>query len=68
MNPSETNVVCFPETDGYGGTSASPAAMARHLRKAHPSQARRFALAMHEAAAWANEAWGQFWADVVRLV
>ncbi len=49
-------------------TALSPAEMARHLRLANPERARCFALAMHEGVAWANEEWGAFWADVVRLV
>ena len=48
--------------------SLSPAAMAQHLRRAGGSAALCFALAMHEDAAWANEEWGAYWADVIRAV
>jgi hypothetical protein len=49
-------------------TFLSAADMARHLRQTDPKRARCFALAMHEGVAWANDDWGAFWADVVRLV
>ena len=45
-----------------------PAAMARYLRRTNGDAALCFARAMHEDAAWANEAWGSYWADVIRLV
>ncbi len=45
-----------------------PAAMARYLRKTSGDAALCFARAMHEDAAWANEDWGSYWADVIRLV
>lgn len=45
----------------------SPAAMARMLRETNPLGARCFALEMHERVAWANESWGEFWAEVARL-
>ena len=62
------NVVAFPESPIHPGPYLSPAAMAGHLRRTNPVNARCFALAMHEDAAWANEDWGRFWADVLRLV
>ena len=46
----------------------SPEGMARHLRRTGGDAALCFALAIYEDAAWANEAWRAFWADVVRLV
>ncbi len=46
----------------------SPAAMARYLRRTSGDAAFCFAQAMHEDAAWANEEWGSYWADVMRLV
>ncbi len=46
----------------------SPAAMASHLRATEPEAAVCFAQAMYGASAWANESWGKFWADVIRLV
>ena len=61
------NIVAFPFNQRIV-RGLSPAAMASHLRRSNPLEARCFAKAMHEDAAWANEAWGQFWADVVRLV
>ncbi len=45
-----------------------PAAMARYLRQTNGDAAFCFARAMHEDSAWANEAWGSYWADVMRLV
>lgn len=45
-----------------------PAAMARFLRRTSGEAARCFAQAMHDDAAWANEDWGAYWADVIRLV
>ena len=49
-------------------SSLSPAAMARYLRRTNGDAALCFAQAIYEDAAWANEAWGAYWADVVRLV
>lgn len=46
----------------------TPHAMAHYLRRTSGSAARCFAQAMHEDAAWANEGWGEYWADVMRLV
>ncbi len=62
------NVVAFPESLDRTGPYLSPAAMATHLKRTNPSNARCFAVAMHEDSAWANEDWGRFWADVIRLV
>ena len=45
-----------------------PAAMARYLRQTSGDAALCFARAMHEGSAWANEEWGSYWADVIRLV
>ena len=46
----------------------SPSAMALHLRRTSGSAALCFAKAMHEGAAWANESWGAYWADVIKAV
>ncbi len=46
----------------------TPQAMAQYLRRTSGSAAYCFAQAMHEGSAWANEAWGKYWADVMRLV
>ena len=63
------NVIVFlPPRPAVEDDPLSPGAMARHLRQTSPSSARRFARAMHDRVAWANEAWGEFWADVERLV
>lgn len=45
-----------------------PQAMAHYLRRTSGSAAFCFARAMHEDSAWANERWGDYWADVMRLV
>ena len=45
-----------------------PQAMAGHLRRTSGTAALCFAQAMHDGSAWANEAWGAYWADVIRLV
>jgi hypothetical protein len=45
-----------------------PAAMARYLRRTSGDAAYCFARAMHEDSAWANEDWGAYWADVMRLI
>ena len=42
--------------------------MARYLRRTSGDAALCFARAMHEESAWANAAWGSYWADVIRLV
>lgn len=62
------NIVAFPSSGERVPSALSPAFMARQLRRTNPLGARGFAQAMHEDAAWANEAWGRFWADVIRLV
>ena len=49
-------------------TTLSPAAMARYLRRTNGEAALCFAQAIYEDAAWANEAWGAYWADVVRMI
>ena len=46
----------------------SPAVMAQYLRETNPDSARCFAREMHDRVAWANEAWGAYWADVAELV
>jgi len=46
----------------------SPADMARRLRQTYSEDARCFAATIHEDSAWANERWGAYWADVLRLV
>ena len=61
-------VPVLPRGPFPANAATCPAAMARHLRRTEPEAARCFAQAMHDDAAWANEAWGAFWADVVRLV
>ena len=48
--------------------SMSPAAMALYLRRTNGDAALCFAQAIYEDAAWANDDWGAYWADVVRLV
>ena len=48
--------------------SMAAAEMAQHLRRVSGADALCFAQAMHEGSAWANEAWGEFWAEVVRQV
>jgi hypothetical protein len=64
-----TNVIAFvPYRNAVNGDPLSPAAMAQHLRETAPRTARRFARAMHDRVAWANESWGEFWADVERLI
>ncbi len=66
-----------PQADGFTDFTAvvstlssalSPAAMAHHLRRVDPLLALCFAQAMYDRVAWANEDWGAYWADVVRLV
>ena len=53
----------------YASEPAScPAAMARYLRRTSGEAAYCFARAMHEDAAWANDDWGAYWADVMRLI
>jgi hypothetical protein len=64
-----TNVIAFlPCRNAVADGPLSPAAMARHLRETAPHSARRFARAMYDKVAWANESWGEFWADVERLI
>jgi hypothetical protein len=46
----------------------TPQAMAQYLRRTSGSAAYCFAQAMHEGSAWANETWGDYWANVMRLV
>ena len=58
----------FPVAVSAAPAFLSPAAMALHLRRSSGDAAYCFAVAMHEDAAWANEAWGAYWADVMRLV
>ncbi len=48
--------------------SLSPAAMAKHLHRSTGVDAPCFARAMQEYAAWANESWGMFWAEVVQEI
>ena len=48
--------------------ASSPAAMARYLRRTNGDAAFCFAQAIHAGAAWANEDWASYWADVMRLV
>ncbi len=47
----------------------APAAMARYLRRTNGAAAALcFAQAIYEDSAWANDDWGAYWADVMRLV
>lgn len=46
----------------------APAAMATYLRRTGGDAAACFAQAMYDDAAWANESWGAYWAEIVRLV
>ncbi len=57
-----------PVTAVADRSALSPLAMALHLRAAEGGAAFCFARAMHEGSAWANEDWGDYWADVMRLV
>lgn len=61
--PAVPPVIAFPAR-----TDFPPQVMARHLRRTSGQAALCFAQAMHEDAAWANEGWGAYWADVMRLV
>jgi len=68
-HPVAATVIPFPvRMRQETSATFSPADMARYLRRTDPARARCFALAMHEDVAWANDDWGAFWADVVRLV
>ena len=69
MQPAQHQLIpaCIP-IPAMQGAFLSPAAMAQHLRRASGPAALCFALAMHEEAAWANEQWGAYWADVIREV
>ncbi len=49
-------------------SALTPLAMAWHLRRTGGDAAFCFAQAMHEGSAWANAGWGDYWADVMRLV
>jgi hypothetical protein len=62
------NVVVMRPLPMTAGEGLSPAVMARYLRETKSLNARCFALEMQERTAWANEAWGEFWGDVARLV
>ena len=48
--------------------ASCPAAMALYLRRTNGDAALCFARAMYAESAWANEEWGSYWADVIRLV
>ena len=63
-NRAETNAVVALAEE----SPLSPAAMARYLRRTNGEAALCFAEAIYEDAAWANEDWGAYWADVVRMV
>ncbi len=60
--PAQLAAIAMPPAD------FSAYAMAKYLRRTSGSAARCFAQAMHDDSAWANERWGAYWADVVRLV
>ncbi len=66
--PQIDGVTGFPVDRPVARNTLSPAAMAHYLRRVEPLSALCFAEAMYEGAAWANEAWGAYWAAVVRLV
>ncbi len=66
--PQADSVMGFPVEVPARSVALSPAAMAHYLRRVDPLSALCFAEAMYEGAAWANEDWGAYWADVVRLV
>ncbi len=57
-----------PATAVADRSALPPLMMALHLRAAEGGAAFCFARAMHEGSAWANEDWGRYWADVMRLV
>jgi hypothetical protein len=63
-----SNVVLLTTRPPAPAAGLSAAAMARYLRETSAASARCFALEMQERAAWANESWGDYWADVARLV
>ena len=46
----------------------SPSAMARQLRQTSGDAALCFARVMHEQSAWANQSWGDYWAEVISQV
>ena len=46
----------------------TPFAMAQHLRRTSGDHALCFAQAIYKDAAWANDDWGAYWADVISLV
>ena len=61
--PSQVPAIAMPKPLAF-----PPHAMAQYLRRTSGSAAYCFARAMHEDSAWANEDWGDYWADVMRLV
>ena len=66
--PHDHDLIQGPAALPLASGILSRAAMAGHLRRADPVSARCFAEAMYEGSAWANESWGAYWADVIRLV
>jgi hypothetical protein len=61
-------VVMMPSQAVMTRDGLSPLAMANYLLETNPLSARCFALEMQKQAAWANEAWGEYWGDVAQLV
>ena len=66
--PQADSFMGFPVEVPLRSIALSPAVMAQYLRRVDPRSALCFAEAMYERSAWANEDWGAYWADVVRLV
>ena len=64
QQPTQAVPPAAPLADG----ALSPSAMAQHLRRTSGSAALCFAKAMHEGSAWASDAWGAYWADVIKAV
>ena len=65
---SQSAVASMPPSLIVAEPPFSPAAMARYLRRTTGAAALCFAQAIYEDSAWANDDWGAYWADVVRLV
>jgi hypothetical protein len=63
LAPMQLAAIAMPKPSEF-----PPQAMAHYLRRTSGSAAFCFARAMHEDSAWANENWGEYWADVMRLV
>ena len=61
-------VVLTPRRSAAPAGGLSAAVMAHYLRETNAGNARCFALQMQVQTAWANESWGDYWADVARMV